>query len=295
MSNLIELNETARAAFPKKPFGIRHNLVDHPLLQLERLVQLAAEMPREDIEYNSGAVAVNQNHATVPMIDLEPVEVVRRIQEANAWMVLKRVEQMPEYQALLADALDGVARDLGHKSADDAGFSNIEGFIFVSSANATTPFHVDPEDNFFVQIHGDKFFHIFDNNDGTLVSDADLEFDPAAHRNLAYKPEFEQRATVFQMRGGDGCFVPYQWPHWVRTGNTYSVSMAITWKSREVKRANRVLFVNAMLRKLGLPQGRPGRRPMADSIKVAAYSVARSALDNFRTVKGHTILRRWQA
>lgn len=295
MPNPIEFTEAERLAFPHKPFAIRHTLADHPLLQLESLVRLAGEMPREDIEYNSGSVGVNQDAKAVPTVDLEPIEVVRRIREANAWMVLKRVEQMPAYKQLLKDVLDGVARDLGHKDADDAAFSNIEGFIFVSSANATTPFHCDPEDNFFVQIHGDKFFHIFDNSDGSLVPDADLEFDPGSHRNLAYKPEFEQRASVFSMKGGDGCFVPYQWPHWVRTGNSYSISMAITWKSREVKRANRVLFVNALLRRMGLPQPRPGRRPMVDAIKVAAYSVARGTMSQFRNIKGHTALRRWQA
>jgi hypothetical protein len=32
------------------------------------------------------------------------------------------------------------------------------------------------------------------------------------------------------MDAGDGCFVPYLWPHWVRTGESYSISMAMTWE-----------------------------------------------------------------
>ncbi|MDH8045780.1 hypothetical protein QIG18_27645, partial [Klebsiella pneumoniae] len=75
-------------------------------------------------------------------------------QTAGAWMVLKRIEKTPEYRQLLEDALTSVARARGFKSIEDAGFSQIEGFLFVSSPNSTTPFHMDAEDNFFVQIHG---------------------------------------------------------------------------------------------------------------------------------------------
>src|SRR3712207_7331986 len=57
-----------------------------------------------------------------------------------------------------------------------------------------------------------------------------------SHRNLPYRPEFEDKATIFSMKAGDGCFVPYLWPHWVRTGDSYSISMAITWKSKAVDR-----------------------------------------------------------
>ena len=47
-------NEVLRRDFPLKPFAIRHKLVDHPLLTLPRIAQLAAELPRDLIEYNSG-------------------------------------------------------------------------------------------------------------------------------------------------------------------------------------------------------------------------------------------------
>jgi len=278
MSGTIQIDQADLASFPKLPFGIRHGLSGNPLLSLEKLVDLAATLPREQIEYNSGKVGINQNPSETPLVDLPPAEVVKRIREADAWMVLKRVEKVPAYGALLQQVMDGLARDLGRKDAADAGFTDIEGFIFVSSPNATTPFHSDPEDNFFVQIHGDKFFHIIDNRDGQVVPDEALEVSHSTHRNLPYRPQFEERAHVFTMNAGDGCFVPYLWPHWVRTGSTHSISMAITWKSAEVRRANKVLFVNSFLRKIGLPQPLPGKSPALDRLKAAAYTAARAPL-----------------
>lgn len=282
MTSLIEFDGEGRAAFPHRPFATRHRLADHPLFSLESLVELASRMPADGIEYNSGQVGIDQKPEETPLVDLPPTEVVRRIKEADAWMVLKRVERLPPYAALLGEVLDGVARDMGYRNAPAAGFTHLEGFVFVSSPNATTPFHSDPEDNFFVQIHGDKFFHVIDNRDGGVAPHSAFEITPSKHRNLPYRPEFEARATVFELKAGDGCFVPYLWPHWVRTGDSYSISMAMTWKSSAVRRSNKVLFVNALLRKWGFPQSAPGVNPLADRMKAAAYTAARAPLEPLR-------------
>jgi hypothetical protein len=114
----------------------------------------ATELPRDRIEYNSGKVAISQDPDAIPSVDLDPVEVVKSIETSGAWMVLKRVEKSPEYRALLEDTLLSVARARGFNSLLDAGFEQVEGFMFVSSPNSTTPFHLDSEDNFFVHIQG---------------------------------------------------------------------------------------------------------------------------------------------
>src|SRR5471030_3309862 len=188
-----------RRDFPLKPFAIRHKLSGHPLLGLPRIAQLASELPRDLIEYNSGQVAISQDPDAMPHLDLDPVEVVRRIETAGAWMVLKRVENAPEYRALLENTLLSVARARGFNSLADAGFEQIEGFLFVSSPNSTTPFHLDSEDNFFVHIHGEKFFTIFDNNDRSIVCDDEIERSMTKHRNLKYDDSFAARGTEFHL------------------------------------------------------------------------------------------------
>ena len=73
---------------------------------------------------------------------------MRRIAECGSWMVLKRVEQDPEYAALLDRCLDGVAAQAGVSLPR---MLRREGFIFLSSPSAVTPFHLDPEHNFLLQ------------------------------------------------------------------------------------------------------------------------------------------------
>jgi hypothetical protein len=276
-------NDALRRDFPLRPFAIRHKLAGHPLLTLPRIAQLAAELPRDLIEYNSGKVAISQDPDAIPSVDLDPVEVVKRIETAGAWMVLKRIENSPDYRRLIEDTLLSVARARGFNSLRDAGFEQLEGFLFVSSPNSTTPFHLDSEDNFFVQIHGEKFFTIFDNADRSIASEADIEHSMTKHRNLKYDESLAPRGIEFHMFDGDGCFVPYQWPHWVRTAGSHSISMAITWKTREVRRVNDLHFFNSMLRGVGLPQKPPGASPALDTAKLAFYRTAIAAIKPLRS------------
>ena len=282
-------NDALTRDFPLKPFAIRHRLSGHPLLTLPRIAELAAELPRDQIEYNSGDAAVSQDPDKVKGVDLDPVEIVNRIETAGAWMVLKRVETSPAYGALLRDALTSVARARGFASVEDAGFTGIEGFLFVSSPHSTTPFHMDAEDNFFVQIYGEKIFAIYDNRDGTIADSAQVEHSTVKHRNVPYHDSFGPRGTEFHLSGNDGCYVPYQWPHWVKTANSYSISLAITWKTKEVSRLNDLHRVNAMLRGLSLPQAAPGKHPALDGAKLAAY---RTAAAMVAPLRGSQTMRR---
>ena len=275
-------NEALRRDFPSKPFAIRHKLAGHPLLTLPRIAQLASELPRDLIEYNSGKVAISQDPDAIPSVDLDPVEIVRQIETAGAWMVLKRVENAPEYRQVLEDTMLSVARARGFNSLADAGLTQVEGFLFVSSPNSTTPFHLDSEDNFFVHIHGEKFFTIYDNTDRALFDDAEIERSMTKHRNLKFEERFAPRATEFHLFAGDGCYVPYQWPHWVRTAGSFSISMAITWKTREVRRNNDLHFFNSWLRGIGLPQQAPGKQPMLDALKLATYRTVTLAIKPLR-------------
>jgi hypothetical protein len=268
--------------FPNLPFGLKHHFVGNPLLTLPVLANLVRELPRDRLEYNSGQAAISQKPETTPTVDLDPEEIVRNIESAGAWMVLKSVEQDPAYRRLIEDALLEVARTRGYDSLKAAGFEDIRGFIFVSSANSTTPFHADADENFFFQIHGDKFFHVYDNRDRSIASEEALESSAIKHRNLPYEARFDAKCTTYKLKPGDGVFVPYQWPHWVRTAGSYSISLSLTWKSDAVRRRNDIFAVNAMLRGLGMPQNPPGVNAALDNAKVAAFRAASAAVEPLR-------------
>ncbi|HEX9602581.1 MAG TPA: hypothetical protein VF973_02440 [Myxococcales bacterium] len=89
--------------FNRKPFRIQHSLGGHPLFELPRLLQLARALPERFVEYNAGALPVGVRPEETPRTGLSAEETIRRIQACGSWMVLKRVEQDPEYGAVLLD------------------------------------------------------------------------------------------------------------------------------------------------------------------------------------------------
>jgi Cupin-like domain len=278
--SIISLDQsTAKAKFLKEAFTLRHHLVGNALFALPRLVELAKSLPRDRIEYNSGAVAVGVKPEDVPRIDMAPEDVIRSIETQNAWMVIKRVETDIEYRAVLEQFVREANFAAG-RPADE--FSDIQGFIFVSSAKATTPFHIDAEENILIQLHGDKFVRTFDNADRSLVSEEDMEIAPSKHRNQHYEDWYETRATVHSLKPGDALHMPYMIPHWVSTGNSYSISMAMTWKTPEVQRMNKIRLMNGTLRHFGLPQRPPGASPTLDAAKVLAHDAMRAVIDPIR-------------
>lgn len=289
--NLVDLDRSqAAVSMYEAPFLLRHKLADNPLFDLPQLVELAKKLPRDQVEFNHGDLQPGQSAETTPRLDKEPAEIIRDIENSNAWMVLKRVDRDPAYRELLQDFIADMFAEAGMSGQP---YSDLEGFVFVASANSTTPFHADPEENVLAHIRGRKYFHIWENDDRAFISEEDLELSPSNYRNQKYDTEFEEKAQVFTLDPGMALHVPYMSPHWVRTGDEYAVSMAMTWKTPEVVRLNKIRLMNGTLRRFGLPQKPPGISPSQDKVKVFAHDFARALIDPLRkTESARRLVRR---
>lgn len=283
MNRLIEvLPGTVGKEMPTRSFRLKHGLAGHPLFELDRLARLAASLPSGSTEFN-GPVMPDQDPKLTPANGLSAEETVRRIEHCQSWMVIKNAEQDPEYKALLDACLDQVAEQTGGVMG---GARRRQAFIFVTSPNNVTPFHMDPEYNFLLQIRGSKRMSLFDHKDRRFVSEEALEMYPGKHRNLSYREDFEADATLQHLEPGDSIFVPLFDPHWVQNGPEVSVSFSITWHTDTSEKLVKLSYVNAGLRKLGFPQRPAGTNKTLDAIKVAAYDVARPLYDAVKRFAG---------
>lgn len=254
---------TFRSKFDRTPFVITHSLTENALFRPERLMQLARSLPAENVEYNAGALPIGCDPSETPRNGLSVEETIQRIEDCKSWMVLKYVDQDPEYRDLILRCLDEI-KVLSEPVRP--GMRAAEAFIFLSSPGSITPYHMDPEHNFLLQIRGDKFITVFDRS---LVSQEELEnFYLGAHRNMNYRDDYLAKSVSFELRPGEGLHVPVTAPHYVRNGSSVSISFSITFRTLDLD--NRALLhnANAYLRMKGLSPSAAGRRPSLDALKV---------------------------
>ncbi len=253
--------------FPGRAFRIRHQLIDHPLLRLPRIIQLAQTLPEQQCEYNSGSLPVNQDYLSTPRTGLSALQTLQQIEQCHSWLVLKNVERDPEYAALLEQCLRPVAAQIESVAP---GMRHAEAFIFVSSPNAITPYHMDPEHNFLLQIRGSKRLTVFDGSDRSVLSEQQLEsFHAGAHRNMQLEDQFAHKGELFELSPGDGLYIPVTAPHWVANGASVSISLSITFRTLSACNRASVYKVNGWLRRRGFAPLPPARSPLRDAVKVA--------------------------
>lgn len=260
------------SSFPARPFVVKHSLSSHPLFDVPRLLELSRSLPSANVEHSAGTVGVDQDPASIPATGLTVEETILRIRDCRAWLVVKNVEQDPEYKELLDRCLD----EIGLHSPLATTLRR-EAFVFLSSPGSVTPYHMDPEHNFLLQVRGRKTVHLFDPSDPELVSELQKEsLFSGANRNLGFRPEMH-KAWTCTMGPGEGVHFPVIAPHWIQNGDDVSISFSITFRSRISERIARLHALNARLRRAGLSPGRVGARPAIDAVKDSGYRLLRKA------------------
>ncbi len=261
-------------AYPETALELGHRLLEHPLLTLPALVTLANALPKAEVEYNPGDLPVGIDPADVPRSGLTAAETIRSIEDNGSWMVLKRIEQHPDYAALLKAVLAEIAPIVEPRTGAMLG---LEGFVFISSPGAVTPFHFDPEHNILLQIRGHKVMTVFPADSAAIVDPRAHEGFHAGlhHRNLAWREEFGALGTAFPLSAGEAIYVPVKSPHWVQNGDQVSISLSVTWRSEWSYREADARALNRMLRSLSLDPAPPKRWPHNNHAKSLAYRAIR--------------------
>ena len=270
--NLLDFDTAEfRSKFNRLPFGVRHNLAGHPLFTLRSLLDLTRRLPPHYTRYSSGEMSVDDGLFNGKQTGLSVEETIRQIEECGSWMTIRFVHDDPAYGALMNQLLDQI-RPFSEELAADMVMR--EAFIFVSSPNSVTPYHIDPEYNFLLQVSGTKTIHIFDRSDPEILTELDFErFLSDGSTQVEFKPEYQAKAMSFDLRPGCGAHVPITSPHWVQNGPEVSISFSITFRTPYSDRLQMIHSANAFLRRNGVTPASIGKYPLRDALK---YQICRT-------------------
>ena len=260
------------ADYPEVPHILPHQLGRHPLLDLEALAALADMLPGTSIEYNKADQPIGVNGKPDPT-GIPIAETIRNIARTGSWAVLKNIEQAPAYAALLADLLAEIRTEIETKTGR---MIKTQGYIFISSPNAVTPYHFDPEHNILLQIRGSKVMTQFPAGDPAYAPDEVHEaYHTGGGRELTWHDELTSGGTEFLLGAGDALFVPVMAPHFVRNGPEPSVSLSITWRSEWSFAEADARAFNAVIRRIGLKPASTRRWPHRNAFKAIGWRVIR--------------------
>jgi hypothetical protein len=272
--------------------AVTHALQDHPLLQLDALVELGKRQESKRlVRTHSDAATAGSSFAEAPTLhpNAKGAEAtLKGIAEAKAWMSLLNVQADPTYRALVDEVLEGVRPEVDRR---DPGMCYRAGWIFVSSPGAVTPFHIDHEHNFILQVRGKKRLYTWDPFDREVVSERaqELFHDQHSREGIVWREAFRERARIFDLRPGMGGYMPSTTPHMVENGDEPSVTISFTYYTDATRRRELLYRGNAHLRRLGVSPRPVGSALVRDAVKHAVLSTWFETRARLRRARGQGI------
>jgi hypothetical protein len=273
-----------RENFNRASFQFAHHLAGHPLFELPRLLELSKTIPDYDVYYDAGDVRVDQRWDQVPRTQLSVAQLIERIENAGAWILLKKTNRDPRYAAILDQLLAEVGTMVGARFPKQMRMRTA--VILITSPNRVTSYHIDPDCNFLCHLQGEKILHVFDRYDREVLPEEEIERCWAVDKNAAiYKKHYQHRARSYPLTPGVGVHIPVNAPHWVQNADNISVTLAPSFQFLERELGN-IYRWNYYLRKLGVRPLPPGRSAFRDGLKGWAMSGAIGARNTFRRILG---------
>lgn len=262
---------TMRALYNRKPFPIRHRLDSHPAFTLDELFKLCRRRPPQDILFRAGKIPGDTPLETSYdeyRKDLTLNDVLDHFEERQAYICINNPERDPAYRPIIEGLIGEIA---AQTNGMDPWITWYSTYVFISTRDAVTPYHMDREMNFLLQLRGTKQVFLWDQDDQEIMSpeEKDLLLSRIGNRPR-YHPSFEEKAMAYTLQPGIGVHHPFIAPHRVHTAGELSISLALTFRTRQSDMWTDAYRFNARLRQLGLHPGPIGRHAWLDRIKCSA-------------------------
>ncbi|HKR75045.1 MAG TPA: cupin-like domain-containing protein [Rhodanobacter sp.] len=264
---------------------VRHQLMQHPLLQMDALLELGRRLDaRGCVRTHSNDAAAGTPFNNAPRMHPNragTVATLAGIAEAKAWMSLLNVQTDPVYRGLVDEVFDGLASGILRR---DPGMCYRGGWIFVTSPRTVTPFHFDKEHNFILQVRGRKTLYVWEPGDTVAASEQARDLFHASHsrERLHWDESLRARARVFHLEPGMGAYMPSTSPHLVESGDEPSVTASFTYYTDATRRDALLHRAHERVRSWGYEPPPVGRNALLDAGLLGVF-------------RGAALLRHWRA
>jgi hypothetical protein len=287
ISGLVDVDWTIFDPWRIQP--VRHRLMEHPLLQLDQLIELGKRLEANGrVRTHSSGAGAGTPFNAAPRLHpnrMSAQDTLQQIRDAKAWMSLLNVQSDPIYRTLVDEVLGGLKTGIDRF---DPGMCYRGGWIFITSPNTVTPFHFDKEHNFILQVSGRKTLYVWDHRDTETASEQARDRFHAHHERdlLNWSEALRERATVFHLEPGQGAYMPSTSPHMVESGDEPSVTMSFTYYTDATRRDSLLHRAHERMRSWGFKPPAVGENGVLDAGLHTSFKAAIEARECARRLAG---------
>jgi cupin-like protein len=292
----LRLNDRWLLDFDSYPFRFEHDLATHEDLQLGPLSEIVLSLPRDQVFASRADLRIDTDFDRAHLdhgIDRSLEAALADLATTNSYVMVRKPDAHPRLRPVLQLFVSELREHISRlqrtsPSAQLAKFGEVFHdpmlYLFISSPNSVTPFHVDRYSTLLLQLQGEKDVTIWDRHDRRTLTEEDLEslFAQPYVKNPSYKGTQTREPPVAHLRPGEGVHIPFTAPHWVKNGSEVSISVSFICKTeaslREANAYNFNYHARRLLSKVPARIPRPSIRPVGASplVDAAKSRVVRS-------------------
>lgn len=250
-------------------FHFTHNLVNHPLLQLDEIRKLVKRIPRHQVSFSAGVKPETADIGTSHIHHKSEHSLeyaIDNMDNADAFLFIDSPEKDLKFNQVYQDIkvdLNQFCKKNGYRLWD------ARLFLFVSSPGAVTPYHLDHQHTLLAQIKGTKTLNLWPAMNYDLTPPDELEvFCSRITRKFKMRTEMECLRKPYEMIPGEGLYLPFLAPHSVKNNDEVSISLSIIFNTFESQRIWNSFRMNYLLRNwLRVSPTLPGVMAWRDQLK----------------------------
>ena len=261
----------------RKVSKITHGFSNHPALQFDALRQLALRLDARGEGHvkfvDPSTKPESEFRLATSSYDGRSIDgVFDALDAPGTWLAIYEAQKDPQFRKVVEEVIDSTRHLL---TGADSSIFDVDAYIFISKAPAVTPFHIDQENNFLLQIHGSKHLSVWNPDDRKAVDESSVEDWIVRHSLSSVKFSEEKLAHAAydeNMSAGEGIFMPSTSAHMSRTedtspNSTVSATVGFVFYTAATKRRANIYALNVVLRRLGFTPKPPGSSRPVDTVK----------------------------
>jgi len=261
--------------FDREPFLFQHQLLGHPALEMANLARIIPTLPDWQVHYSSGKLKRTDNFETAHKDHANGMsveETIHTLKTSNSYIMIREPDRDGTFHPLYLELMKDVrgvldARGLAGKANDP------KMYLFISSPDSVTPFHIDRYTNFLMQFQGSKQVSVFPPwNPEVMKPDVRESLVAYSGKRPLWRPEMEALGTTFDFKPGDALHIPFVAGHHVRNGpDEVSISLSLFFKTDENLMLTDAMVLNDHLRRLRLNPSGVGTNRWRDAAKASIW------------------------